>query len=86
MKNLGYYNAFKGGLSFSLGDIVIPDEKKEMITKAVADVDIIKANYNMGLITDNERYNQVIDVWTKTNAELTDILMKRMIADSTLYI
>ena len=81
MKNLGYYNAFKGGLSFSLGDIVIPDEKKEMITKAVADVDIIKANYNMGLITDNERYNQVIDVWTKTNAELTDILMKRMIAD-----
>ena len=57
MKNLGYYNAFKGGLSFSLGDIVVPEEKKQMIAKAVETVDEIKANYNMGLITDTERYN-----------------------------
>ena len=68
MKNLGYSNAFKGGLSLSLGDIVIPAEKKTMIATAVENVDEIKANYNMGLITDTARYNQVIAVWTNTNA------------------
>ena len=81
MKNLGYYNAFKGGLSFSLGDIVVPEEKKQMIAKAVETVDEIKANYNMGLITDTERYNQVIDVWTNTNASLTEMIMQRMTTD-----
>ena len=68
MKDLGYANAFKGGLSFSLGDIAIPAEKKGMIAAAVSSVDELKANYNMGLITDTARYNQVIDVWTNTNA------------------
>ncbi|WP_333852226.1 DNA-directed RNA polymerase subunit beta' [Epilithonimonas sp.] len=81
MKNLGYANAFKGGLSFSLGDIVIPAEKKGMIATAVENVDEIKANYNMGLITDTERYNQVIDVWTNTNAGLTEMIMSRMKSD-----
>jgi DNA-directed RNA polymerase subunit beta' len=81
MKDLGYANAFKGGLSFSLGDIVIPEEKKTMIAKAVENVDEIKANYNMGLITDTERYNQVIDVWTNTNAGLTEMIMQRMKTD-----
>lgn len=81
MKELGYYNAFRGGLSFSLGDILIPDEKKYMIKDAVSQVDSIKLNYNMGLITNTERYNQVIDVWTNTNARLTDLIMKRMILD-----
>ncbi len=81
MKNLGYANAFKGGLSFSLGDIVVPAEKKAMIAKAVETVDEIKANYNMGLITDTERYNQVIDVWTNTNAGLTEMIMSRMKTD-----
>jgi len=81
MKNLGYSNAFKGGLSFSLGDIVIPAEKKTMIAQAVESVDEIKANYNMGLITDTERYNQVIDVWTNTNAGLTEMIMSRMKTD-----
>ena len=81
MKDLGYSNVFKGGLSFSLGDIVIPAEKKGMISKAVETVDEIRANYNMGLITDTERYNQVIDVWTNTNASLTEMIMSRMKTD-----
>ena len=81
MKDLGYANAFKGGLSFSLGDIAIPAEKKGMIAAAVENVDEIKANYNMGLITDTERYNQVIDVWTNTNAGLTEMIMSRMKTD-----
>ena len=81
MKNLGYMNAFKGGLSFSLSDIVVPVEKKKMIAQAVETVDEIKGNYNMGLITDTERYNQVIDVWTNTNAGLTEMIMSRMKSD-----
>ncbi|SDE35463.1 DNA-directed RNA polymerase subunit beta' [Riemerella columbipharyngis] len=81
MKDLGYRNAFKGGLSFSLADIVVPEEKKKMISSAVESVDDIKANYNMGLITDTERYNQVIDVWTNTNANLTEMIMQRMKTD-----
>lgn len=81
MKDLGYANAFKGGLSFSLSDIVIPEEKKNMIAQAVNTVDEIKGTYNMGLITDTERYNQVIDVWTNTNAVLTEMIMSRMKED-----
>lgn len=81
MKDLGYKNAFKGGLSFSLADIVVPEEKVQMIAQAVETVDEIKANYNMGLITDTERYNQVIDIWTNTNAGLTEMIMSRMKTD-----
>jgi len=81
MKDLGYSNAFKGGLSFSLGDIVVPVEKKQMIAQSIETVDEIRANYNMGLITDTERYNQVIDVWTNTNAGLTEMIMSRMKVD-----
>lgn len=81
MKTLGYATAFKGGLSFSLGDIKTPEEKKIMIQEANEQVDGIRANYNMGLITNNERYNQVIDVWTNTNARLTDLIMQRMKTD-----
>ncbi len=81
MKTLGYNNAFEGGLSFSLGDILIPDQKEPMINEAVDQVEGVKSNYNMGLITNNERYNQVIDIWTTTNAKLTDIVMKRMTED-----
>ena len=72
IKDMGFTFAFKGGLSFSLGDIIIPEEKVNMIDSANKDVDSIIANYNMGLITNNERYNQVIDVWTSSNAALTD--------------
>ncbi|WP_411032315.1 DNA-directed RNA polymerase subunit beta' [Spongiimicrobium sp. 3-5] len=81
IKTMGYEFAFKGGLSFSLGDIIIPQEKHEMIADANEQVDGIMANYNMGLITNNERYNQVIDVWTSTNAMLTELAMKRIRED-----
>jgi len=81
IKTMGYDFAFKGGLSFSLGDIIIPKEKHEMIADANGQVDGIMANYNMGLITNNERYNQVIDVWTSTNAQLTELAMKRIRED-----
>ncbi|MFT7667104.1 MAG: DNA-directed RNA polymerase subunit beta', partial [Patiriisocius sp.] len=81
IKNLGYKFAFEGGLSFSLGDIIIPTEKYSMIDEANGKVDAIRANYNMGLITQNERYNQVIDIWTATNAGLTELSMKRIRED-----
>ncbi|MFD2542114.1 DNA-directed RNA polymerase subunit beta' [Lacinutrix gracilariae] len=81
IKSLGYNYAFKGGLSFSLGDIIIPPEKQGMIDSANVKVDGIMGNYNMGLITNNERYNQVIDIWTSTNAELTELSMKRIRED-----
>ncbi|WP_185867011.1 DNA-directed RNA polymerase subunit beta' [Blattabacterium cuenoti] len=81
IKELGFYNAFKGGLSFGLGDIIIPDNKKNMVNYAIKQVDNVKMNYNMGLITNNERYNQVIDIWTNTNAMLTEKVMKYMRED-----
>ncbi len=81
IKAMGYDFAFKGGLSFSLGDIIIPPEKHDMINDANEQVDGIMMNYNMGLITNNERYNQVIDVWTSTNAMLTELAMKRIRED-----
>ena len=81
IKTLGYNFAFRGGLSFSLGDIIIPAEKQGMIDAANKKVEVITGNYNMGLITNNERYNQVIDEWTSTNAELTELSMKRIRED-----
>ncbi len=81
IKGMGYQTAFRGGLSFSLKDIIIPDEKVGMIETAEAEIDGIYANYNMGLITNNERYNQVIDVWTNTNAKLTERAMHHLITD-----
>ena len=81
IKDMGFTFAFKGGLSFSLGDIIIPSEKIDMINSANKDVDSIISNYNMGLITNNERYNQVIDVWTSSNAALTELAMKRIRED-----
>ena len=71
MKQLGFTMAFKGGLSFSLGDVVVPDDKAKLVADANAQVDEVVANYNMGFITNNERYNQVIDIWTHTNSRLT---------------
>ncbi len=81
IKTLGYKYSFEGGLSFSLGDIIIPAEKQSMIDSANTQVDGIINSYNMGLITNNERYNQVIDIWTATNAELTELSMKRIRED-----
>ena len=82
IKDMGYKFAFEGGLSFSLGDIIIPAEKHGMIADANEQVEGIMMNYNMGLITNNERYNQVIDVWTSTNAMLTELAMKRIREDN----
>ncbi|MFC4632543.1 DNA-directed RNA polymerase subunit beta' [Dokdonia ponticola] len=81
IKTMGYGYAFRGGLSFSLGDIIIPAEKQGMIDEANDQVDVITGSYNMGLITNTERYNQVIDVWTSTNATLTELSMKRIRED-----
>ncbi|MFD0933366.1 DNA-directed RNA polymerase subunit beta' [Psychroflexus salinarum] len=81
IKSLGYNFAFRGGLSFSLGDIIIPEEKQSMIDDANEQVEGVIGNYNMGLITNNERYNQVIDIWTATNANLTELAMKRIRED-----
>ena len=81
IKNMGYKFAFQGGLSFSLGDIIIPEEKATMIAEANEEVDVIIANYNMGMLTNKERYNQVIDIWGSTNNRLTELSMKRLRED-----
>ena len=81
IKGLGYSHAFRGGLSFSLGDIMIPKEKESLIAGANSEVENIFMNYNMGLITNNERYNQVIDIWTNANARLTQAAMNQLIND-----
>ena len=81
IKNLGYEMAFKGGLSFNLGDIIIPKEKEALVQKGYDEVEQVINNYNMGFITNNERYNQVIDIWTHVNSELSNILMKTISSD-----
>ena len=81
IKNLGYKMAFQGGLSFNLGDIIIPKEKEDLVAKGNEEVEGIMAEYNMGLITDNERYNKVIDVWTHVNEDLSKVLMKTISSD-----
>ena len=81
MKDLGYYWAFKGGLSFKLTDVVVPNEKEKLVGEATGKVAEVFENYNMGLITNNERYNQIIDIWTNTNSRLTNILMDRLKTD-----
>jgi len=78
IKTLGYNMAFKGGLSFNLDDIMIPPEKVGMVKKAHEEVDEVMNNYNMGFITNNERYNQIIDIWTHTNTRLTNTLMNNL--------
>ena len=73
--------AFTGGLSFNLGDVIVPEEKEHLIIEANKKVDEITSNYSMGFITNNERYNQVIDVWTSANATLTELAMKEISED-----
>ena len=81
IKGIGYNFAFKGGLSFNLGDVIIPHEKDTMVSDAYNQVDEVSSNYNMGFITNNERYNQVIDIWSNTNAHLTEKVMKQLSSD-----
>ncbi|MDE7090465.1 MAG: DNA-directed RNA polymerase subunit beta', partial [Bacteroidales bacterium] len=81
IKSLGYRTAYKGSLSFNLGDVIVPEIKEELIAAANNDVDEVMGNYNMGFITNNERYNQIIDIWTHTNSKLTTAVMKQLSAD-----
>ena len=81
IKELGYEMAFRGGLSFNLDDIIIPKQKEELVLKAENEVKDVMMNYNMGLITNNERYNQIIDIWTHTNSRLTATLMDQLKTD-----
>ena len=75
IKNLGYRMAYTAGLSFNLDDIIVPKEKVDIVDKGQAEVDQVKANYEMGFITDKERYNQVIDAWTHVNNNLKASVM-----------
>jgi len=81
IKDIGFKMAFKGGLSFNLNDVMIPAQKAELVNKAHDEVEEVRNNYNMGFITNNERYNQIIDIWTRTNSRITDNLMKQITAD-----
>jgi DNA-directed RNA polymerase subunit beta' len=78
IKDLGFFWSFKGGLSFNLGDLITPAIKEEILTEAQTEVDEVWENYNMGLITNNERYNQIIDKWTYADNTVTDSLMKEL--------
>jgi DNA-directed RNA polymerase subunit beta' len=82
IKSLGYQMSFKGGLSFNLQDVIIPEEKEDMMEKANQQVQEVWDNYNMGFITNNERYNQIIDIWTHTNTRLTNTVMNRLKNDN----
>ena len=81
IKNMGYYNAFIGGLSFNLDNVIVPDEKAQLIQDGYDQVDEIMFNFSNGFITDTERYNQVIDVWTNVNAKLSIAVMKKLSTD-----
>ncbi|MEI6816248.1 MAG: DNA-directed RNA polymerase subunit beta' [Bacteroidota bacterium] len=81
IKDLGFENAFKGSLSFNLSDVKIPEEKEPLVNKAHAEVEEVMGNYNLGFITNNERYNQIIDIWTRTNSRITEALMKQLTTD-----
>jgi len=82
IKNLGFQMAFRGGLSFNLDDVIVPEEKEVLVNEGYEQVDEVLANYNAGFITNNERYNQIIDIWTHTNAKLTQTLMKQLSSDN----
>jgi len=82
IKAMGYRMAFEGGLSFNLNDIIIPESKATMVNEGYAQVEEVMNNYNMGFITNNERYNQIIDIWTHINAKLTNTLMEQISTDN----
>jgi DNA-directed RNA polymerase subunit beta' len=81
IKNLGYDQAFRAGISFNLGDVIIPKEKTDLIEQGYKQVEEVKNNYAMGYITNNERYNKVIDLWTSIDNRLTGIVEKQISAD-----
>ncbi len=81
IKTLGFRMAFKGGLSFSINDLIIPDIKQQLLDNAKLEVDEVWDNYNMGLITNNERYNQIIDIWSRVDTRITETLIREMATD-----
>ncbi|NVO20448.1 MAG: DNA-directed RNA polymerase subunit beta' [Bacteroidetes bacterium] len=81
IKDMGYNMAFRGGLSFNLGDVIVPKLKEELVDAANIEVEEVMSNYNMGFITNNERYNQIIDIWTHTNSNLTRKVMEDLSKD-----
>jgi DNA-directed RNA polymerase subunit beta' len=82
IKELGFQSAFRGGLSIGLGDVKVPEAKNKLIESAKTEVDGVWDNYLMGLITDNERYNAVIDIWTRVNSQITESLLKQLENDN----
>ena len=81
IKDLGYRKAFEGGLSFNLGDVIVPENKQDLLQEGYDQVEEVMANYNMGFITNNERYNQIIDIWTNINMKLTKTVLDHLTAD-----
>ena len=81
IKQLGFRMAFEGGLSFSINDLIVPDSREELLNNAKQEVEEVWDNYNMGLITNNERYNQVIDIWSRVDTRLTETLIHEMKTD-----
>ncbi|MEO8404174.1 MAG: DNA-directed RNA polymerase subunit beta', partial [Chitinophagaceae bacterium] len=81
IKQLGFRTAFQGGLSFSINDLIIPDVKEEMLDNAKVEVDEVWENYNMGLITNNERYNQIVDIWSRVDTRITETLIRELAND-----
>ncbi len=81
IKYMGYNMAFRGGLSFNLDDVIVPDLKADIVKDGYDSVEEVLGNYSMGFITNNERYNQIIDIWTHANARLTQELMKQLSGD-----
>jgi DNA-directed RNA polymerase subunit beta' len=82
IKDLGFKFSFKGGLSFNISDIPVPDEKESLVALAKGEVEEVWSNYNNGFITNNERYNQVIDIWTRVNSKVSDALIKKLTGDN----
>jgi DNA-directed RNA polymerase subunit beta' len=81
IKQLGFRTAFQGGLSFNINDLIIPDEKEEMLDNAKGEVDEVWDSYNMGLITNNERYNQIVDIWSRVDTRITETLIRELAND-----
>ncbi|RIH66074.1 DNA-directed RNA polymerase subunit beta' [Mariniphaga sediminis] len=81
IKDLGYHMAYRGGLSFNVDDVIIPEDKETIVGGGYEEVEEVISNYNMGFITNNERYNQVIDIWTHANSRLTQSVMKTLSTD-----
>ncbi len=81
IKQLGFRTAFKGGLSFNINDLIIPDVKEELLENAKNEVEEVWESYNMGLITNNERYNQIVDIWSRVDTRITETLIKELSSD-----